>query len=76
MAIRTVEIFYTSTKIFKYFEPLHGFKRVFYGFTLRNMNDLFLTYLKTNVVSCKDHFTENSTTSESILISIKLNTQV
>lgn len=32
------------------------------GFILRKMNDLFLTYLKTNVVSYKAHFTKNSTT--------------
>lgn len=28
----------------------------FYCFIMKNMNDLFLTYLKTNVVSYKDHF--------------------
>lgn len=32
------------------------------GFILRKMNDLFLTYLETNVVSYKAHFTKNSST--------------
>ena len=40
------------------------------GFILRKMNDLFLTYLKTNVVSYKAHFTKNSTTWGSYLYKI------
>lgn len=47
-----------------------------YVFVVRKMNDLFLIYLKTNVVSYKDDFIENSTILESVLISVKLDTQV
>lgn len=47
-----------------------------YGCSLKNMTDLCLTYLKTNIGSYKPQITENSAIWENVLVSIKLDAEV